>query len=90
MRRVRALVRGRVQGVGFRWSAREVALGLGLKGWVRNLPSGDVETVAEGDPDAVARYVEWLREGPPSARVERVDASDEAPTGEFRTFGLGR
>jgi len=90
MKRVRAVVRGRVQGVGFRWSAREVALGLGLRGLARNLPSGEVEAVAEGEPEAVARFLDWLRTGPPAARVDRGEAVDEPPTGEFRTFRVER
>jgi acylphosphatase len=90
VRRIRAVVRGRVQGVGFRWAARQAAVRLGLVGQVRNLPTGEVETVAEGPAAAVARYVDWLRQGPPSARVTQVDVTDEPPSGSFTRFEVER
>mgnify|MGYP000845361652 FL=1 len=58
--------------MGFRWSARIQALRLHVRGWVRNLPDGDVETHAEGSPEAVDEYIAWLEKGPPYARVESV------------------
>ena len=67
-----ARVSGRVQGVGFRWFVREEARRLGLAGWVRNLPSGEVEVLAEGEAAAVASLSEALSKGPPGARVEMV------------------
>ena len=75
----RALVRGRVQGVGFRWHAAETARALGLVGWVRNLPDGRVETVAQGTPAALADFAAWLRCGPPHAHVEDLELHSEAP-----------
>lgn len=77
----RAVVRGRVQGVGFRFFAERAARELGLFGWVRNLPDGSVETVAEGETFAVARYIERLRQGPGGARVDAVDEEDLAARG---------
>lgn len=74
-RRVR--VHGRVQGVWFRESARLEARRLGVAGWVRNLPDGSVEAIAEGDPDAVEAFVAWCGVGPLSARVDAVEAVDE-------------
>ncbi len=68
----RCLVAGQVQGVFFRASARERALQLGLTGYARNLPDGRVEVLACGDPEAIAQLREWLREGPPRARVSGV------------------
>ena len=68
----RAVVRGRVQGVGFRFFAERAARELCVKGWVRNLPDGSVETVAEGEDEAVARYVERVRLGPRASRVEAI------------------
>ena len=82
MRRVRVRLSGRVQGVFFRASCAERADDLGLGGWIRNVPGGDVEAVFEGTESAVAQMVSWCREGPPLARVERVDVADEAPVGE--------
>ena len=82
MRRVRVRLAGRVQGVFFRASCAERADDLGLRGWIRNVPGGDVEAVFEGTESAVAQMVSWCREGPPLARVERVDVADEAPAGD--------
>jgi acylphosphatase len=78
---VRALVRGRVQGVGFRWSAQERARQLGLDGWVRNLSDGRVETWAEGDAGAVELLLAWLREGPRYAGVDRLEVFEEESAG---------
>jgi len=80
--RRRAVVRGRVQGVGFRFSTEGEADRLALAGWVRNLPDGTVEVEAEGPPDDVAELVAWLHDGPVGAEVEGVDVEDATPTGE--------
>jgi acylphosphatase len=87
--RRRVVVRGAVQGVGFRWSCVREAGRLGVAGWVRNLPTGEVEIVAEGDDDAVGRLVAWARRGPSGARVDGVDVREEPPEGEwgFRVRG---
>lgn len=82
LRRVRARISGRVQGVAYRWWARERATAIGLSGWVRNLPGGDVEAVFEGDPAAVERMIESCRAGPSAARVTAVDVNDEPPRPE--------
>jgi acylphosphatase len=74
-------VRGRVQGVWYRGSCAERALALGVSGWARNLPDGRVEIVAEGDPEAVDKLVEWCRHGPPAARVTAVEVRVEEPEG---------
>jgi acylphosphatase len=79
--RRRAIVHGRVQGVWFRESARRRAGTLGAAGWVRNRPDGTVEAVVEGDSEAVAAMLDWLRVGPPDARVDRVDVAVERPEG---------
>nr|MBL8456780.1 acylphosphatase [Zoogloeaceae bacterium] len=70
------LIVGRVQGVGYRASAKAQAHGLGLAGWVRNLSSGDVEAVVAGAPEDVHAFVDWARRGPPNARVARIDISE--------------
>jgi acylphosphatase len=69
-------VRGRVQGVGFRFFAERAARELGIRGWVRNRPDGSVETLAEGDDDAVRRYLERLHKGPPGSRVDAVEVAE--------------
>jgi len=71
--RMHVVVSGRVQGVGFRWFVRETAIELGLAGWVRNRPDGNVEVAADGDDERVSRFRERLREGPPHAMVVSVD-----------------
>lgn len=90
--RVRASLRidGRVQGVFFRQSAREEALRLGVTGWVRNLPDGSVEAVAEGPADAVGAFVGWCRRGPPAAKVVKVEVRESPATGEFAGFQVVR
>ncbi len=80
--RAHVIVTGRVQGVWFRASTREVAVELGLAGWVRNRPSGEVEAVFEGPRDRVDRAVAWCHTGPPAARVDRCDVTWEDPRGE--------
>ena len=82
MRRIRAIVSGRVQGVSYRASTAAKARQLGLAGWVKNLPNGSVELEAEGSPDQVAALVTWCHHGPPSARVDQVAVEELAPTGE--------
>jgi acylphosphatase len=80
-RRVHFRVRGRVQGVAYRASARDAALAEGLSGWVRNLDDGDVEGEAEGSTEAVARFLGWCQRGPRSARVDELVVDDRAVTG---------
>lgn len=81
-----ATVHGRVQGVSFRWSTVQEAERLGLSGWVRNQRDGTVHLEVEGDEDAVASLVEWLHDGPPAARVTRVEVRDLEPTGADAGF----
>ena len=90
MKRVHVFVSGRVQGVWFRESTKTEAENLGVKGWVRNLVDGRVEAVFEGPEASVDRLVAWCDAGPSAARVERVDAEKEEPTGEFSAFRVVR
>jgi acylphosphatase len=76
VKRVRVVVRGRVQGVGFRAATADVARRLGLAGWVRNLPDGGVEVEARGKAAAVDALVAWLRRGPSYAHVRGIDVDD--------------
>ena len=75
-------IRGRVQGVGFRYSAAERARSRGLAGWIRNNADGTVEAVFEGPPDAVEALLAWCRRGPGGARVDDLRVEMEAPSGE--------
>ncbi len=85
-RRIRLIIRGRVQGVWYRGSAQEVARELGLTGWVRNLGDGSVELVAEGESSALETLKAWCKEGPPAARVHEISEEEMTPCGEPATF----
>jgi acylphosphatase len=85
----RAVVSGRVQGVGFRFFAERAAREAGVKGWVRNCPDGTVETMIEGEEAAVDGYLERLRKGPLGARVAWVTIEDVSPAA-FHTFDITR
>ncbi|RMH62873.1 MAG: acylphosphatase [Calditrichaeota bacterium] len=82
---IRYISHGRVQGVGYRWFVTQCARQLGVKGQVRNLPDGTVETIAAGTPDALDAFLLELKKGPPAARVQRVDSM---PTEENRHFTI--
>ncbi len=79
--RRRVVVRGNVQGVGFRYYSHTEAARLGVAGFVRNLDDGSVEVEVEGDPAAVATFVDWARTGPPSASVDSAEVSECEPAG---------
>jgi len=87
---VRALVRGGVQGVGFRYATVGEARRLGVMGWVRNAEDGGVQVHAEGPENAVEALAEFLREGPPGARVERVEVEGAKVEGheQFAVRGI--
>ncbi len=87
-RRVHLWVRGYVQGVGYRAAVRQRGALLGLSGWVRNLPDGRVEIVAEGDEGALQQLIAWCNRGPEMAEVEAVEVRWEAYTGELQRFGI--
>jgi acylphosphatase len=84
--RVHLRIQGFVQGVGFRYRARQEAQALGLSGWVRNCPDGAVEAEVEGGEDAVRQFVAWAHRGPSAAQVERVDVTPRQPEGTARGF----
>jgi len=84
----RYVVSGRVQGVGFRYFAQATASRVGLHGWVRNLPDGRVEAAAEGDADAVERFEQALRHGPPGARVDQLEIEHTVPGGRDTGFAV--
>ena len=72
----RCLVSGRVQGVFYRASTKDRARELGVAGYAKNLPDGRVEVLACGEEEAVQELIEWLWQGPPTAKVERGDVDD--------------
>jgi acylphosphatase len=86
MRR-RVVVSGRVQGVGYRWTAASEAERLGVSGSIRNLDDGSVEAELVGDADAVEAFTEWMRVGPAGARVDDLTA-EELPEGDETSDGF--
>jgi acylphosphatase len=86
MMRARIVITGRVQGVYFRASARDVAHTQRLSGWVQNRIDGAVEALVEGEEEAVQAFIAWCRDGPPGAHVSDVQAIMDQPTGEFQGF----
>jgi acylphosphatase len=84
--RLKAVVKGEVQGVGFRWAVQRQAGRLGLTGYAENLPDGSVRVEAEGDPDRLDQLEAYLRQGPRWAEVEALDVQRAPATGEFRGF----
>jgi acylphosphatase len=82
---------GRVQGVGFRWWAVRHADRMGVTGWVMNADDErTVELMAEGEPQTLDRLEALVRDGPPGARIERVEARRTAASGEFTRFSIVR
>jgi acylphosphatase len=82
----RWVLSGRVQGVGFRWFTMDRAAVEGITGFVRNVPTGEVEVMAEGEADAMTRFERVIRQGPSRARVDDVVTEILAPTGKFTAF----
>ena len=86
--RVRLIIEGRVQGVWFRDSTRQEALGLGVRGWVKNRMDGGVEVLAEGTEKQVGQLVAWCHRGPTHAKVTNVHETAEDWQGEFDSFDI--
>ena len=84
--RLHLILRGRIQGVFFRGATLDEAQTLGITGWVRNLPSGEVEIVAEGRRDHLRMLSAWAQIGPPGARVEDAVEEWEDFRNEFSSF----
>ena len=86
--RTRILIRGLVQGVLFRREITNMARRIGITGWVRNLPDGRVEAVAEGEKEILEELVRFCRVGPPGARVTSLEVEWSDFKGEFRGFKI--
>ena len=84
----RFLVRGRVQGVGFRWFVEREARLLGVAGWVRNNSDGAVEVLAQGSREQLSALYDRLQKGPRAARVDQVEASEAKLTENLTTFRI--
>jgi acylphosphatase len=86
VKRIRAIVTGRVQGVWYRAHTQEKAQALGLTGYVRNLPDGTVEIVAQGTEERIEALLDWARVGPPRAAVGEIRVSPWAQDEELESF----
>lgn len=90
MKRLHLKIYGDVQGVSFRYFTKKNAQSLGITGFVRNLPDGTVEVVAEGDRETLEEILDRCEEGPTFAHVQRIDSDWEETTGEFKDFRIER
>ncbi|MFH1726705.1 MAG: acylphosphatase [Elusimicrobiota bacterium] len=86
--RLHLLIKGRVQGVGYRWFARDTAGQMALSGWVRNLVSGDVEAEVEGDPGTLRKFIGELKTGLPFARVSAIQEREVPAKGDKEPFDI--
>ena len=84
----RYVVRGRVQGVGFRWFVEREAHTMGVAGWVRNNHDGSVEVLAQGTREQLSGLHSRLREGPRAARVDSVEVCNETPVAGLSSFRI--
>ncbi len=82
------IISGRVQGVGYRYSARNTASQLNLVGWVKNRMDGKVEMIAEGDKIILEQLLTWLKQGPRFADVTNIEVTQQSATGEFTDFSI--
>ncbi|OFX63721.1 MAG: hypothetical protein A2066_12130 [Bacteroidetes bacterium GWB2_41_8] len=82
------MIGGRVQGVGFRYFAQQKASELHICGWVKNTPDGRLELEAEGEPQKLATFIEWLKIGPTRAVVRTFSVSDISPARQFKNFTI--
>jgi len=89
MKTVRLTIRGRVQGVFYRATAKDVADLIGVKGWVKNLPDDNVEIVAAAAEEVLQKFIAWCKQGPPRARVDEVIV-EELNSEEFKGFKIIR
>ena len=86
--RVQIRIHGYVQGVFYRASTHDMAVRLGIKGWVRNLPDGSVEALFEGALDNIHKAIEWCSKGPPGARVLKIDENWKDYLGDCNSFEI--
>ena len=86
MKRAHVFYSGHVQGIGFRYTAEDIAESLGLKGWVKNLSDGRVEVVAEGEEGDIKEFLDKILKGPLGRYISDAEVSWEKPTKEFDSF----
>lgn len=81
-------ITGIVQGVNFRFTAREMAKSLGLAGFAKNLPDGSVEILVQGEEAAISSFINWCRQGPPTANVKNVHVEWKNAAADFSNFTI--
>jgi len=86
--RYHLIIKGKVQGVGYRMSAYDAASELGITGWVRNRHDGSVEVLAERDKATLEQFILWAKKGPEYAEVSEVKTEELTATGEFIGFNI--
>ena len=89
MKTVRLTIKGKVQGVFYRATAKDVAEMLGIKGWIRNLPDNNVEITATAAENVLQKFIGWCKQGPPKAKVDEVIV-EELDLQEFNDFRINR
>ncbi len=89
MKTVHVLVKGKVQGVFYRASAKEMAVKMGISGWVKNTRDGNVELMITGEKDNIESYIAWCRQGPERAKVEELIWEEKEST-SFNDFQIVR
>jgi acylphosphatase len=88
MKRLRILVHGKVQNVGFRSYVKNLADKLSLNGWVRNNPDGSVEILVEGTERLLEEFLDYCKKGPPLSRIDKVDVFEEKISEKFKRFEI--
>ena len=89
MKTIRLIIKGKVQGVFYRATAKDVADLLRIKGWVKNLPNDDVEIMATATDELLQKFIAWCKQGPPKAKVDEV-VVEEVSLQEFNGFKIIR
>ena len=89
MKTIRLTIKGKVQGVFYRATAKDIADALGIKGWVRNLPDDNVEIRATASEESLQKFMNWCKQGPPKAKVDEV-IIEELDLQEFNDFRINR
>jgi acylphosphatase len=85
---VHVVISGKVQGVWFRASTKQIAKQLGLTGWIRNTSDGCVEAVFEGEECLINKMIKWCHQGSPLSKVNNVEVKNQEPTNEFSDFSI--
>ena len=89
MKTIRLVIKGKVQGVFYRVTAKDIADQFGIKGWIRNLPDRNVEIKATSTDDSLQKFIAWCKQGPPKAKVDDVIVEDLVLE-EFKDFRIIR